>query len=29
MVLFNMPGQEDAYFSMEDLVSEGAYGFLH
>jgi Smg protein len=29
MVLFNMPGQEDAYFSMEDLVTEGAYGFLH
>lgn len=29
MVLFNMPGQEEAYFSMEDLVNEGAYGVLH
>lgn len=29
MVLFNMPGQEEAYFSMEDLVNEGEYGFLH
>jgi Smg protein len=29
MVLFNMPGQEDAYFSMEDLVNEDAYGLLH
>ena len=29
MVLFNLPGYENAYFSMEDLVNEGLYGVLH
>ena len=29
MVLFNLPGHENAYFSMEDLVNEGLYGVLH
>ena len=29
MVLFNLPGQEAAYASMEDLVFEGATGSLH
>jgi len=29
MVLFNLPGQEAAYASMEDLVFEGVTGSLH
>ena len=29
MVLFNLPGYENAYFSMEDLVDEDVYGVLH
>ena len=29
MVLFNLPGYENAYFSMEDLVNEDVYGVLH
>ena len=29
MVLFNLPGYESAYFSMEDLVNESAYTALH
>ncbi|MSQ67988.1 MAG: DUF494 domain-containing protein [Gammaproteobacteria bacterium] len=29
MVLFNLPGYENAYFSMEDLVNEGVYDVLH
>ena len=29
MVLFNLPGYENAYFSMEDLVNEELYGVLH
>jgi uncharacterized protein Smg (DUF494 family) len=27
--LFNLPGQEAAYASMEDLVFEGVTGSLH
>lgn len=29
MVLFNLPGQEAAYASLEDLVFEGVTGSLH
>jgi Smg protein len=29
MVLFNLPGYENAYFSMEDLVNDSAYSALH
>jgi Smg protein len=29
MVLFNQPGQEEAYACMEDLVFEDASGYLH
>lgn len=29
MVLFNVPGHEDAYSQMEDLLFEEATGFLH
>ena len=29
MVLFNQPGQEDAYAWMEDLVYEGYGIYLH
>ncbi len=29
MVLFNLPGYESAYFSMEDLVNDSPYGVLH
>ena len=29
MVLFNLPGYENAYFSMEDIVNEGAHGVYH
>ncbi|HVA55440.1 MAG TPA: DUF494 domain-containing protein [Gammaproteobacteria bacterium] len=29
MVLFNHPGQEDAYSRMEDLVFDDAFGVMH
>ena len=29
MVLFNLPGYENAYFSMEDIVNDGAHGVYH
>ncbi|MGA9854856.1 MAG: DUF494 domain-containing protein [Gammaproteobacteria bacterium] len=29
MVLFNHPGQEDAYSRMEDLVFDDAFGMMH